>query len=74
MTDGDWDSATASARSDMKKKPFLFSPGVPAGALYDPGPNDFEKSKEKNLIWFFFFCFLKADSARDRALPIHQTP
>jgi hypothetical protein len=73
MTDGDWDSATASAQSDMKKKPFGFSPGVPVGALYDPGPNDFEKSEEKNLIWFFFF-FLKADSARDRALPIHQTP
>ena len=54
MTDGDWDSATASAQSDMKKKPFfLFSPGVPVGALNDPGPNDFKKSEEKNLIWVF---------------------
>ncbi len=70
MTDGDWDSATASAQSDMKKKPFGFSPGVPVGALYDPGPNDFEKSEEKNLIW----VSNKVDGARDRALPIHRTP
>jgi hypothetical protein len=54
MTDGDWDSATASAQSDMKKKPFfIFSGCTGGGVIYDPGPNDFEKSEEKNLIWVF---------------------
>jgi hypothetical protein len=49
MTDGDWDSATASAQSDMKKKPFGFSPGVPVGALYTIRGQMISKNPKKRI-------------------------